>query len=520
MSFTTAISGINAQSAKLNVSGNNIANSQTVGYKTSSVRFADVFAASQGIGVRVSDTRQDFTQGSIENTGRNLDLAIAGDGFYRLERPSGEVGYSRNGEFSMTSDGFIINAQGDRLTGYGLDQNVDQAAVSRGEALPFPFTDIVVGGAPEVLRVPADDLPARQTSEVNGIYNFDSRVRPGEDLNRANFNVVSDGEQEELNLNYHFSNNYTTYDSLGNARQVTTYFEKVADNTWLATLAVDGQVQSSDGGIFSPGGDEAGNNGDPQAFLLNFNQNGQLLTKADVEAAVGFPNNSEFDNLPGNAVLGVTRVSDSFSFVQTGDAPYVRNSNVFDDTGVVGSILSNPDWVNNFIADDGGNVLSSSAVNLTIPGVQGANNPFAFEFNFAGSSQFANTSQQNELNQNGYTSGALAGINVTEDGVIVRNYTNDQSRPAGQIALASFRNNEGLEPLGNNLWAATNDSGLANLGTAGTGRFGLVQAGAVEASNVELAKELVDMIVAQRAYQANSNTISTQDELLQTIINL
>lgn len=172
MSFTTAVSGINAQAERLNVAGNNIANSQTVGYKSSSVRFADVFAASQGIGVRVSDSRQDFTQGSIENTGRNLDLAVAGDGFYRLERPSGEVGYSRNGEFSLTSDGFIVNAQGDRLTGYGLDQNVDQEAVRAGTALPFPFTDILVGGAPQALQVPADDLPARQTSEVNGIYNL------------------------------------------------------------------------------------------------------------------------------------------------------------------------------------------------------------------------------------------------------------------------------------------------------------------------------------------------------------
>lgn len=512
MPFSTAISGINAQSDKLNVAGNNIANSQTVGYKSSSVRFADVFAASQGIGVRVSDTRQDFTQGSIQSTGRNLDLAVAGDGFYRLERASGEVGYSRNGEFSLTADGFIVNAQGDRLTGYGLDQNVDQEAVSRGEALPFPFTDIVVGGAPQALQVPADDLPARQTSEVNGIYNLDAQAQPGEELTRASFNVVVDGEQEELNLDYHFSNNYTAYDSLGNARQVTTYFEKMADNTWLATVAVDGQLLSSDGGTFVPGENT------PQAFLLNFNQNGQLLTKADVEAVVG-PQGGAFDNLPGSAVLGVTDVSGSFTYTQTGDAPYVRNSDIFDD-GDLNSLLSNEDRVNQLIADAGGNILSGSSTNISIPGVQGANNPFDFEFSFAGSSQFANTSQQNELNQNGYTSGSLAGITVTEDGVIVRNFTNDQSRPAGQISLASFRNDEGLEPLGNNLWAATNSSGLANLGVPGSGRFGAIQAGAIEASNVELAKELVDMIVAQRAYQANSNTISTQDELLQTIINL
>ncbi|WP_311065975.1 flagellar hook protein FlgE [Halomonas sp. DWK9] len=512
MSFTTAIAGINAQAEKLNVAGNNIANSQTVGYKSSSVRFADVFAASQGIGVRVSDTRQDFTQGSIESTGRNLDLAVAGDGFYRLERPSGEVGYSRNGEFSLTADGFIVNAQGDRLTGYGLDENVDQEAVRLGESLPFPFTDIVVGGAPQVLQVPADDLPARQTSEVNGIYNLDARVRPGEELSRASFRINDDeGDVENLDVNYHFSNNYTVFDSLGNASQVTTYFEKINDNTWLSTIAVNGQIQ---------GESTADNQFTPQAFLLNFNSNGQLLTKSDVVAAGVAPQQgSDFEALADSAVLGVTRVSNDFVFQSAGDGQTLtRTNNALGGNAVTGT--GAPAGGGNPFITDGAAVFSANTTNITIPGVQGATDPFTFEFNFAGSSQFANASQQNELNQDGYTSGSLAGITVTEDGVIVRNFTNDQSRPAGQISLASFRNNEGLEPLGNNLWAATNSSGLANLGVPGTGRFGAIQAGAVEASNVELAKELVDTIVAQRAYQANSNTISTQDELLQTIINL
>ena len=124
------------------------------------------------------------------------------------------------------------------------------------------------------------------------------------------------------------------------------------------------------------------------------------------------------------------------------------------------------------------------------------------------------------MSQDGFTSGALAGINVTEDGQVLRSFTNGETRAAGQLSLASFRNEEGLNPIGNNLWAATNASGVENLGAPGAGSFGQIQANAVEASNVDLAGELVNTIVAQRAYQANSNTISTQDELLQTIINL
>ncbi|MBE0489166.1 MAG: flagellar hook-basal body complex protein, partial [Halomonas sp.] len=140
--------------------------------------------------------------------------------------------------------------------------------------------------------------------------------------------------------------------------------------------------------------------------------------------------------------------------------------------------------------------------------------------NLAGSTQFGNNSTTSALTQNGYTSGALVGITIEDDGTIMRNYANEQSRPAGQITLANFRNPEGLRPEGDNAWVATQASGQELLGAPGTGQLGLIVAGAVETSNVDMARELVNMIIAQRAYQANSQTIKTQDELLQTAINL
>ncbi|NOG32739.1 flagellar hook protein FlgE [Halomonas sp. TBZ9] len=433
MSFTTAVAGLNAQSDKLNSAGNNIANSQTRGYKSSDVLFADVFAASRGIGVRVSDVRQDFTQGSIENTGRNLDLAIAGDGFYRLERPTGEVGYSRNGEFSITATGDIVNAQGDKLMGYGMDEGVTEDS---GDELAFPFSNVVVGGAPQPLNVPADDIPAQATAEVNALLNLDAAVTAGTDLSTTE---LDDGTE----VDYHFSNNFTAYDSLGNAINVATYFERVgAGNQWDVT-------------VVSP--DEDGDTGVRGTFNLTFDTNGRLQVDAD----------------------GVV-------------------------TGVGGADAE----------PDGASAL------VDIPGGTDAGPDFPVEFLFDGTTQYAADSLQKELNQDGFTSGALAGITVTEDGQIQRNFTNGETRAAGQIALASFRNEEGLNPIGNNLWSATNASGLENLGAPGAGSFGQIQAEAIEASNVDLASELVDTIVAQRAYQANSNTISTQDELLQTIINL
>ncbi|WP_434983838.1 flagellar hook protein FlgE [Vreelandella zhaodongensis] len=422
MSFTTAVAGLNAQSDKLNSAGNNIANSQTVGYKRSDVLFADVFAASRGIGVQVSGLRQDFSQGSIESTGRNLDLAISGEGFYRLERPTGEVGYSRNGEFGITSTGDIVNGQGDRLMGYGMDRGV---TADTDDQQAFPFSNVLVGGAPQALNIPVDDIPARATTEVNALLNLDARAVSGQDLNTL--------ELDGGDIDYHFSNNFTAYDSLGNAINVATYFERVGNsNQWNVTAVTDGVDRGS--------------------FTLDFTQSGRLQTDA-------------------NGVV----------------------------TGVNGG--------------------AQSAVIAGIPGGVDAED-LALELKFDGTTQFAADSLQKELNQDGFTSGALAGITVTETGVIQRNFTNGETRAAGQIALASFRNEEGLQSLGNNLWAATNSSGLENLGAPGTGRLGQIQAEAVEASNVDLARELVDTIVAQRAYQANSNTISTQDELLQTIINL
>ena len=146
--------------------------------------------------------------------------------------------------------------------------------------------------------------------------------------------------------------------------------------------------------------------------------------------------------------------------------------------------------------------------------------PLTFTLNIDGSSQFGNNSTTSDLNQDGYTSGSLVGVTIEDDGTVMRNYSNEESRAAGQITLVSFRNPEGLQPDGDNLWSATAASGQELVGAAGTGLRGMIEASAVETSNVDMAGELVDMIVAQRAYQANSQTISTQDELLQTIINL
>ncbi|WP_445011147.1 flagellar hook protein FlgE [Vreelandella stevensii] len=405
MSFTQALSGLNAQQEKLGVVGNNIANSQTVGFKNSNVQFADVFANSRvGLGVRTSAVLQDFSQGSIESSTRNLDVAIAGEGFFRFQQTSGEIAYSRNGQLTMTADGRLINAQGAQIMGYPADED----------------GNVQEGGNVVPLQIPPGDLQANASSELRLSLNLNS----GQPVIDADFNPNNAST-------YNYSTNATVFDSQGNARNLTLYFTKTAPNEW----DVNGRLS---------GGPAGAETYDVDLGSLTFTQNGTLAQ----------------DN---------------------------ANNAVFSD------------------------------------GEFGAGNPLAeldIDLSFEGTTQFASDSTVNDTIQDGYSSGALVGITIEEDGTVMRNYSNEQSRASGQITLVTFRNPEGLRPTGDNLWAATGTSGQELLGAPGAGLRGLIQPSAIETSNVDLARELVDMIIAQRSYQANSQTISTQDELLQTIINL
>ncbi|RUR41407.1 flagellar hook protein FlgE [Vreelandella populi] len=411
MSFSQALSGLNAQREKLGAIGNNIANSQTVGFKSSSVQFADVYAQSRiGLGVRTSAVLQDFSQGNVESSSRNMDLAIAGEGFFRFQQPNGEVGYSRNGQLTMTSTGNLVNAQGAQIMGYPADAD----------------GNVQAGGNVQPMQVPAGDLQANATTELDISLNLDSG-QPVIDLAATPFDANNANT-------YNYSTNATVFDSQGNARNLSLYFTKTGDNQW----AVNGRMA---------GGPAGGGTYDIGLGNLAFNQNGTLNGTTNINNAAFTGPGSEF----------------------------------------------------------------------------GAGNPFEaldIAISFDGSTQFANASTVNNTVQNGYTSGSLVGVTIQDDGTIMRNYSNEQSRAAGQIALVSFRNPEGLNPVGDNLWTATASSGQELVNAPGTGLVGLIQAGATETSNVDLAQELVSMIIAQRSYQANSQTISTQDELLQTIINL
>jgi flagellar hook protein FlgE len=408
MGFQQGLSGLSAAARNLEVIGNNVANANTVGFKSSRAQFADVYAAlagsaagATGIGTRVASVAQLFTQGNITTTNNPLDLAINGDGFYRLST-NGAISYTRNGQFQLDNNGYIVSGGGGaRLTGFAAD--------AAGN---------VTTGTPVDLRVSKTDLPPLPSSEATAALNLDSR-KPV--LTAAGFNLTNAAT-------YHGATSISTYDSLGNAHTLSLYFVKTAANTYSVFGANDG-VQV----------------GAAAAGTLTFTSDGVLDTTATT--------------LPFN-------------------------------------------------------------LSIPLPAASGATTPMTLAVDFTGTTQFGTAFGVNDLTQNGYTAGKLSGFGVGADGTIVARYSNGQTLAQGQVALTSFTNSQGLAPLGNNQWAETSMSGLPLVGAPGAGTLGALQSGAVEDANVDLTQELVNMITAQRIYQANAQTIKTEDSLMQTIVNL
>jgi flagellar hook protein FlgE len=417
MGFQSGLSGLNASAKNIDIIGNNVANANTVGFKSSRAIFADVFASSLagggagnvGIGVKVAQVQQEFTQGNITVTNSPLDLAINGRGFFRFDS-NGSAAYSRNGQMHLDASGHIVNSDGLRLTGYTVDAQNN-----------------IVTSSPVPLRLATADIDPSSTTEMSGTLNLDSRAP----AITAAFNPSNVST-------YTSSTSSAVYDSLGNAHALTMYFVKTATpGQWSMHATVDGgAVSAVDLGAVAPPGSGFG-----VPRTLNFNSSGTLTTPQPM-----------------------------------------------------------------------------TGVQLNVGG--GAVSPLVMQMDFTGTSQFGADFGVTTLSQNGYTSGRLTGFDVSDNGLISGRYTNGQANTLGQVVLGNFANPQGLRSMGDNLWQETAESGGPVIGSPQTGSLGSLQSASVEDSNVDLTQELVAMITAQRSYQANAQTIKTQDQVLQTIVNL
>jgi len=647
MTFNVALSGLRASSTDLEVTGNNIANASTVGFKRSRAEFADAYSNSffgggvtdVGDGVSVQNIRQIHSQGNVSFTDSGLDLAITGNGYFVLN-DSGEVKYSRAGQFGVDREGFLVNSTGMRVQGFQADE------------------EGTVSGVLGDLEVETNDLAPRQTTDVETLLNLDSSEAV---LADSGSTIDSDGTTIGTAL-AGANNGYTpqTIDVTladGTVNSITT----VADATAGATAAqfsllngVDATARTSasilsagynntsgtmnitvNGITFQPSGANTqeeladlgaqinesalvgitavlnGNDleiiqdqgadlqfafagGGTDTFTVQGADPGastQALATANTSAVVGgsvqfiLDDNVSFANNAGTSIVATfvgqpftnnafdpadagtynhatsTTIYDSLGnshilslyFVKqeanastqpnswqmhvqidgqdVGD-PLIGNTAsratfniVFNDDGSVNELVTDDVLISNWVPSDADGNPNGAAAPINV--INGGSLPVEFpptssnfEIDLATLTQYGSPFAVNDLSQNGFTTGRLVGLDVDSSGIILSRFSNGESLTLGQVALANFRDKEGLAPIGDSVWVETFSSGDAVIGAPGTASLGVLTASAVESSNVDLSQELVNLIVAQRNYQANSKTIETADTIQQTILNI
>jgi flagellar hook protein FlgE len=403
-SFSIALSGLTASNSALDITSNNIANANTVGFKDSQAEFADVYASgavnlnssTSGEGVRLVTAAQQFTQGNITTTSGALDLAISGNGFFTLNSANGNV-YTRNGQFSEDANGNVVSDTGQFLQVYPplATGGFNTGALSNLNLNTAQSAPVATSTGNVILNLPSNATVPTQT--------------PFDPTNSATYNQ---------------STSTTVYDSLGNSYPATFYFSQTAT---------------------------------PGLWDVNMTVN-------------------------GTAVGGVQ----TLQFSSTGAVTAPANGNV------------------TFAGYDP---------------TDGAT-PMSMTFNFGQTTQYGTQFGVTSITQNGYTTGQLSTVSIDPTGIVSAVYTNGRSTQLGQLAIANFPNEQGLQQLGNTNWAQTFSSGTVVQGTAGSAGFGSIQSGALESSNVDLTTELVNMITEQRAFQANAQVITTADQMSQTVIGI
>lgn len=419
MSVNIAVTGLNAAQQDITNTSNNIANVGTLGFKASSTEFGDIYASSPyapsgtqiGNGVELKQVKQNFTQGTVSDTGNTLDLAIQGAGFFttQSELSGGATVYTRAGAFGLDAEGYIVNSSGYYLQAYPV--SADGALLSTDSELMQP------------IQIPMENGETRPTSAVDMTVNMSS-------------SADSIGQQEAVPPLFAF-----------NPLDPGTYAQK----TPITVL------------------DE---NGDP------------------LDATVYFVKTAEPDG---------TNMDSSFEV-------YVQ---------IEGEILEPTDLNDRVLTYDemgdqttGLNAVTYSSTNYTI------------ELDLNGSTLTNQPFSVSSFEHNGQRTEALASLQVDDSGVLWASYGDQLPIALGQVAMANFSNPQGLKQVGSAGYVQTPDSGEPLMGQAAAGGFGKLRAAALENSNVDLTRELVDLISAQRNYQASAKALETSSSLAQTILNM
>jgi flagellar hook protein FlgE len=561
MSFNIALSGLNAAQKDLDVTSNNIANVNTTGFKESRAEFVDVYAASLlssgktkvGDGVLTADVAQQFSQGSIQFTNNALDLAITGNGFFATvpELGSLETSYTRAGQFKLNQDNFIVNSQGGHLLGFPVNPDGTSASVSLSTAEP--------------IRIPTSSGAPQQSSEVDIRMNLpagDSYITdaPG------NFDP-------EDPLTFNHSTSVTVFDSLGDSHIMSYYFVKnnpeTAPNQWMMFAAVDGKVID----LAEDPAEQAAANAIvalaqadvttaeaalvPLQATLTTAQSALDIEEVNVTAAQAI-----YDAIvaptPGDDATLAAVIAARDTALTTRDAALTALSaqqatlnsyidalntakskttptgggdsgSLSADGGVKGARLmynSSGDFISQLPSLTGGGIRTVAFTDH-LPNGADPTQTVTIDFNLDPNgpnpnepTQFASNFEVTSLQQNGLAVGRLTGIDIGTDGLVRATYSNGTSEPLSRIAMVNFANEQGLTQVGSTGWKESITSGEALAGEGGSGTFGTINSSALEQSNVNLTSELIDLISAQRNFQANSRALEVDNQLNQTILQI
>ncbi|WP_300156436.1 flagellar hook protein FlgE [Solidesulfovibrio sp.] len=539
----SGVSGLQANSTRMTTIGNNLANTNTVGFKGARTDFVDLMSATIGTasgvdqvgrGVRVGSVVSDFSQGGLETTSENLDMAISGNGFFMVKQKS-QVGsngkmlntgntttyYTRAGDFSFDEDGYLTSTTGLAVQGWKVDQDKVDSATASGTTL----SQTPVAGEIQDIVLDSYSSPAKATTSVTVITNLDSDstgAATRDSTSSDYFYAMSeswDGTASPAmsSDNYTYQTTLKVYDANGSPHTLTVYYDKVTsqDGSEYWEYAVtcdpteDGRVDANGDPLY-PNSKEAGL---LSLGTMTFDSSGSMTNMSSYTLSSSYVNSTSFDAADWSVAStsnGYPTFTANFkgvsnaSFTDQANATLVtlnlgmRNTKGFTDptgTGNLSGVTSDPTTLAYF-------------------------DPATLKINSNVTTNYATSSSTVFSSQNGYTAGLLTSVSVDTDGVLTGTFSNGQTLQLWVLALANFTNLQGLSREGNNLYSSTLDSGQGTTNRANTGSVGAISGNTLESSNVDLATEMVNMIVTQRGFEANSKTITTVDSMLSEVIQL
>lgn len=538
----TGVSGLLAHGEKMNVLGNNIANVNTIGYKASNMHFEDFYyqftnTAAQangqvGRGVSVAAVFGDFSQGGFESTNEATDLAIGGNGFFGVS-PKGtdDMYYTRAGNFRFDKDGYLVDPHGYVLQGWPIEEQTTETASTTTRSSVSETSSVRGSGTPSDIRLDGFTAEPKHTSRLSIINNLNNEA--GQDNTTDSTDpffalAKSWNGQEDPPLGttaYAYSSTIKVYDEAGTAHTVTVYYDQVSNsdgkNYWEYIVTMDPEEDKRIFPGMSPKIGETSGAGLLMIGTMTFNSAGQL----EDMSAYTLASNASSSQL---SQWRPTAISENgFPVVAPNFTGLEEASWVVDSTGhAITPVLSNAkgklieinfglsttpttSWSNYNAASS----VGTSSANLPDWGLNSTRSALA-------TTSFAGSSSTLYQGQDGYTFGFLQNVTVNTDGIISGRYSNGVSLELYQITLYDFLNETGLYREGGNLFTETLDSGEAFPGPANSNGLGSIQSNALEQSNVDLAREFVQMITTQRGFSANGKIITTTDQMLSEVIML